>query len=324
MSERHMSWQSMRQRITGRMLDHGLRRLSQLASLHPRARPERYGVVVERNVPFADGLHLDVYRPKNARGDRAAMLYLHGGGFRILSKDTHWGMALSFAAEGHVVFVPNYRLAPTHPFPAAVEDAATALHWVMAHAARYGADPQQLVLAGDSAGANLTMALTVAACWPRPELFAQQLFAARPPIRAVLPACGMFHVSDPMHRGTPDGWLLDRIRAVSDGYLPSSLSAELSLDLANIAPFLEQAGPPAHALPPMFAFSGDRDPVAIDTERVISAWRKLGGVADGRIYPRGIHTFHVFLWTPLAREAWEDQHRFLNGALAEVRRSAAR
>ena len=51
------------------------------------------------------------------------MLYVHGGGFRILSKDTHWIMGLAFARRGFLVFNIGYRLAPKHPFPAAIADA---------------------------------------------------------------------------------------------------------------------------------------------------------------------------------------------------------
>jgi hypothetical protein len=145
---------------------------SRLGGLHPRARPEAHGVEVIRNVPY-DPSHparrLDVWKPPAvvAGATAPALLYVHGGGFRILSKETHWVMALSFARRGFVVFNIDYRLAPRHPFPAAVEDAAAAYAWVVAHAKEFGADVSRLVLAGESAGANLVAALTVAACFER-------------------------------------------------------------------------------------------------------------------------------------------------------------
>ncbi len=147
----------IRQRVSGRALDVGLRGLSRLAALHPRANPARYGVEITRDLAYGPGgkAHLiDVYRPKTARGDAAPILYLHGGGFRILSKETHWGMALAFAHRGHVVFVPNYRLAPAHRFPAGAQDACRAALWVADNARAHGADPARLVIAGESAGAN--------------------------------------------------------------------------------------------------------------------------------------------------------------------------
>jgi len=309
-------WQDLRQAISGKVLDRGLASLSRLASLHPRARPGRYGVEVSRDIDFG-GERLDVYRPREAAGDAIPILYLHGGGFRILSKDTHWAMALAFAARRradgrrYVVFVPNYRLAPRHPFPAALEDAARALLWVADNAARYGADPESLVVAGESAGANLSVALGIARAWSRPEPYARAVYEAAPPMRALLPACGIFQVSDPLHRGTRDGWVLDRVRAVSEGYLPKGASPDGRTDLADVLPFLERGPTPTRALPPLFAVAGGRDPVLADSERLTPAWLKHGGEATHTVYPDGFHTFHAFLWTPLARRAWRDQHAFL-------------
>ena len=99
---------------------------------------------------------LDVYRPKQADGPLPVVMYIHGGGFRILSKDTHWMMGLAFARRGYLVFNVGYRLAPTHPFPAAIEDSCRAFEWVVAHAARFGGDLERLVIAGESSGATPT------------------------------------------------------------------------------------------------------------------------------------------------------------------------
>jgi len=309
-------WQGVRQSISGVVLDRGLGGLSRLASLHPRARPERYGVEVVKDLDYG-GERLDVYRPRAATGDAIPMLYLHGGGFRILSKDTHWALALAFAARQrpdgrrYVVFVPNYRLAPRHPFPAAVEDAARAYLWVAENAHRYGADARSLVVAGESAGANLSVALAIARSWPRPEPYARAIYDAAPPMTALLPACGIYQVSDAGHRGTRDGWVLDRIKAISSGYLPKGASPDGKADLADVVPFLERAAPPARPLPPLFAIAGGKDPVLADSERLTPAWTRHGAHATHTVYPDGFHTFHVFVWTPLARRAWQDQHAFL-------------
>lgn len=87
------------------------------------------------------------------------MLYLHGGGYVIGSIDTHRELAgrLSQAAAARVLII-DYRLAPEHPYPAAVEDAAAAYRWLMAS----GADPARTVVAGDSAGGGLTVATMLA------------------------------------------------------------------------------------------------------------------------------------------------------------------
>src|SRR5690606_38779221 len=120
---------------------------------------ERHGVEVIRNVRYGgsdiDAHLLDVYRPRRVDGPLPVVLYVHGGGFRILSKDTHWLMGLAFARRGYLVFNINYRLAPDHPYPAAVEDCAEAYAWLQSNAHEWGGDPSQLVLAGESAGGNL-------------------------------------------------------------------------------------------------------------------------------------------------------------------------
>src|SRR5262245_57988665 len=88
--------------------------LSRTARLHPAARPRRHGVQVLRDVRYADGHGadrlLDVYQPVGRPGPLPVVLYVHGGGFRILSKDSHWMMALAFARHGYLVFNINYRL----------------------------------------------------------------------------------------------------------------------------------------------------------------------------------------------------------------------
>ncbi len=87
------------------------------------------------------------------------ILYLHGGGYAIGSSATHRGLAerLSRAASARVLVI-DYRLAPEHPFPAAVEDATTVYRWLLAS----GETPGKIAVAGDSAGGGLTVATLVA------------------------------------------------------------------------------------------------------------------------------------------------------------------
>ena len=305
-----------RQALSGHLMEHGTRGVSRLARLHPAADPARYGVAVTRDVTWrAPGGHddlLDIYRPTTP-GPHPAVLYVHGGGFRILSKDTHWGMALAFAAKGYTVFVPNYRLAPRHPYPAAVVDACEALAWVVAHAREHGADADRLVLAGESAGANLVTALTLAACTPRPEPWARAVYDLAPAIRAVLPACGILQVSDTDRLGQR-GFINDRLRQVSSDYL-ANRDPDVSLDLCDVVCTLERGEAPARPLPPFFIVAGGRDPVTPDSHRLQAALEKLGVDATTVEYPGGIHAFHAFLWTRAARAAWRDQHAFLSRVL---------
>src|ERR1700679_136863 len=146
---------TLRARVGRALMDATWRGLAETRRLR-WAEPSRHGVERIANVTYGaqgSSAHtLDVYRPiARQESPLPVVLYIHGGGFRILSKDTHWVMGLAFARRGYLVFNINYRLAPRHPFPAAVEDAAAALLWVRANAAAFGGDPSRIVVAGESA-----------------------------------------------------------------------------------------------------------------------------------------------------------------------------
>ena len=131
-----------------------------------------------------------------------------------------------FAAMGFAVFSINYRLAPAHPFPAALEDSALALTWLVEHADEYGADLDRLVYAGESAGANLVSGLTLTGCWSRPEPLAQRVWELNVRPKVVLPACGLLQVSAGeryLERSELPEWIRGRIKVVCEGYLPNPL-----------------------------------------------------------------------------------------------------
>jgi monoterpene epsilon-lactone hydrolase len=105
--------------------------------------------------PDVDGLWAEV----PGEGPDRAILYLFGGGYMIGTPATRRKTAGHLAlAAGARVLVPNYRLAPEHPFPAAVEDAVRAFQWLVDH----GGEPSRTFLAGDSAGGGLAVATAIA------------------------------------------------------------------------------------------------------------------------------------------------------------------
>lgn len=92
----------------------------------------------------------------STEGPLPVLVFYHGGGWVVGSLDSHDGVCRHLAREsGCLVISVEYRLAPEHKFPAAVEDAWTALEWVSAHAPSLGGDPARLAVGGDSAGGNL-------------------------------------------------------------------------------------------------------------------------------------------------------------------------
>ncbi len=105
----------------------------------------------------AGSLGLRIYTPVAAGGAALpAILYLHGGGFVVGDLDCYDGLCRTLANEAACrVISVDYRLAPEHPFPAAVDDCFAAFQWVQANASDLSVDPNRLAVAGDSAGGNL-------------------------------------------------------------------------------------------------------------------------------------------------------------------------
>lgn len=285
----------------------------------PQSRPSAHGLRRMRNIRYRAGesnAHLlDVYRPDDDRTGLPVCIYLHGGGFRILSKDTHWLMGLAFAKRGFVVFNVDYRKAPDC-FPVAHEDACHAYRWVVENAEAFGGDPTRIVIAGESAGANLATSLVIASCYERPEPYAAEVFDTGIVPLAAIPACGILQVSDPqrfMRRRKLPVWIFDRIEEVSTAYLgPEYHPDDASFALADPLLVLEREETPARTLPPFFVPVGTKDPILDDSRRLGVALDRLGVRADVRYYPGGVHAFHAFLWQQIARDCWEHTYSFLD------------
>lgn len=116
--------------------------------------------VEDRDIPGPGGaLHLRLYEPRGLRA-RGAILYMHGGGWYACNLDTHDRMMRLIAqGSGALVVGVDFRLSPDHVFPAALDDVIAAWEWLVAHAGALGVDAGRLAVAGDSAGANLALAL---------------------------------------------------------------------------------------------------------------------------------------------------------------------
>ncbi len=125
--------------------------------------PEPVDRIEDRTLPGPQGpIRVRIYRP--APGQLPVLVYFHGGGWVTGSLETHDGVcrALSNRA-GCLLVAVDYRLAPEHKFPAAVEDAAAATTWVADHAAELGGDAARLAVGGDSAGGNLAAVVALRA-----------------------------------------------------------------------------------------------------------------------------------------------------------------
>src|SRR5882757_4005740 len=161
------------------------------------------GEIVDRTIAGPAGrLRLRLYRPASTVARLLpAILYFHGGGWVMGSLEGYDLVYRYFCARaGCALIAVDYRLAPEHKFPAAIEDAVAAYRWLQAEATGLGIDPARLVIAGDSAGGNIAAA---AAQLLRGE--------ARPPCLQwlIFPATD-FSFDTPSYRSCGDGFLLTR------------------------------------------------------------------------------------------------------------------
>ena len=130
----------------------------------------------------AGGVPSRLYRP-STRTDMGLLVYYHGGGWVIGNIASHDNVCRSLASlTGHAVLSVDYRLAPEHPFPAAVEDAMCSLRWAHENAADLGIDPDRIAVGGDSAGGNL--AAIVSQQRPVPLRFQMLIYPATDMTRA--------------------------------------------------------------------------------------------------------------------------------------------
>jgi acetyl esterase len=117
--------------------------------------------VEDRTVPADPPVPVRIYRPHRAQG---AVVWLHGGGWVMGDVETEHPWAARLAeSSGAVVISVGYRLAPEHPFPAALDDAYAVLAWTAEHAAELGVDPEQIAVGGHSAGGGLAAGMALRA-----------------------------------------------------------------------------------------------------------------------------------------------------------------
>jgi acetyl esterase len=289
----------------------------------PDARPSRFHLRLERDVVYgAVGIpehRLDVYVPTRLREPAPVVMYVHGGGFRMLSKETHRVMALAIARAGYLLFNINYRLGPRHRYPEPLEDACRALLWVRDHCARYGGDPSRIALAGESAGGNLVTALAVASSWRRPEPFARRVFDANVPLKAIVATYGFLdleytgeYLKHPRMSRWTKALLLDAARSYVG---PDVHGAARAFPLTSPLRIIE-GGSPDRPLPPFFASVGTKDPLLRCSKRLKAALDELGTECELHVSPGEIHGYDALVWRPQARAKWVAAHAFLDRHMA--------
>jgi acetyl esterase len=235
------------------------------------------GEVFDRTVPGPAGdIPIRVYRPVEAADGTPCVLFFHGGGWVIGTVDTHDLVcrALTEATEATVVSV-EYRLAPEHPFPAAIDDCEAVTRWVANSGAEIGVNGDRLAVCGDSAGGNLAAAVSLS-CAEGPKISAQAL---------VYPAVDLSNSERTSLERNGLGYLLEMggIRWFVDHYAPSQ---ELRLD-PRCSPILGDLV----GQPPAIVLTAEYDPLLDDGKDYADALADAAVPVEYTLFDGQVHTF---------------------------------
>ena len=192
-----------------------------------------------------------------------------------------------------------------------------ALMWVQENIGHYGGDATRIAICGESAGANLSVAVSLAATSKQlSNLVAARLYERKPKIKAVIPACGIFQVTSPerFHSRVPF-YARPIIDGITENYLPVEFRRPGASALADPLVFLESGQKTQRKLPAFFTFVGGNDPIEEDSHRLYHALKKRGAHCNLVVYPRRGHAFHAFVFERSAQRAWQDQFTFLRDHL---------
>ncbi|MGK2875006.1 MAG: alpha/beta hydrolase [Nocardioides sp.] len=228
----------------------------------------------------------------------------HGGGWtQGAPEQSRWIASRVAVGVGAIVVSPTYRLAPEHPYPAAVDDAWTILEWVAAYASELGGDPTRIAVMGDSAGGNLAAVTALKAREAGiPKLRCQVL---------IYPGVEMY-----------DRWPSEDENAEAPVLTSVGMRTFAHMYMAELYGAEDwQASPiraASHAdLPPALIITAGHDPLRDNGTRYADAMRGDGSLAELRNHPDAIHGF-VSLpgMVPAAKRAREEIVRFLTDHLA--------
>jgi acetyl esterase/lipase len=255
-----------------------------------RLRPARRVVIRHASI---DGVDCDWLVPK-ACDDASVLLYLHGGAYVMGSRRSHRRLVSHIArASGVRALVPEYRLAPEHPFPAAVDDALAVYRALIAQ----GIDNERILLGGDSAGGGLATA----------TLLALRDAGDAPPRALVL-------LSPWLDLGGSGESIRTRA-AVDPLFRPADMPAAAAY-YCKKSQLREPLVSPVYAdlcgLPPIFIQVGDDEILLSDSTRLADKVRHCGGDITLQIWPDMWHVFQFFIGQmPESNRAVRDIAKFI-------------
>jgi acetyl esterase len=259
---------------------------------------------VDRVIPGPDGeVPVRIYTPEGLSTPAPVLVYFHGGGFLAGSITSHDGTVRELAAgTGCVAISVDYRLAPEHPYPAALDDCMAALSWAASHAAELGGDPTRIAIGGDSAGGNLCAAVALRNRDEGGPAVVFQLLV----YPVIDPACTTGSMT-----ANATGYMLtsDSMRWMWQTYL-----AGASTDDAYVCP---AAAKDLHGLPAALVITAEFDPLRDEGEAYARALVDAGVPTVVSRYGGQIHGFFsMYAVAPQAKAATDEAVRSLRRAFA--------
>ena len=223
----------------------------------------------------AGSIPLRLYRPSN--GVLPALIYFHGGGWVLGDLDTHDAICRQIAAQaGVVVFAVDYRLAPEHPFPAAVDDCYDATAWISGNAVALGVDNTRLAVGGDSAGGGLATVVTLMARSGGPSLKYQILVYPVTDLRAQTESYSKY----------ADGYLLTR--NMMRWFIAQYATTEDDVRDWRASPLL---APSVDGVPPALVMTAGLDPLRDEGDAYARRLEEAGVAVDYMCLGGMIHGF---------------------------------
>ncbi|HKA90291.1 MAG TPA: alpha/beta hydrolase [Haliangiales bacterium] len=240
------------------------------------------------------GVRARLYVPDGLPAPSPGIVFYHGGGWVAGDLDTHDRLCRRIASVGRMrVVAVDYRLAPEHRFPAAVDDAVAAFAGAAARAARLGLDPARLGVAGDSAGGNLS------------AVVARRMRGAahRPAVAGLIYAAVDATLSSPSHRTFAEGYFLTR-RGI-DWYLRHYTGGDAALRRhPDLSPLLaDDVGGVGRTL----VYTAHFDPLRDEAEAYAARLAEAGVAVAVRRFPTLVHGFAVMGGVSRAAAAATDE-----------------
>lgn len=259
-------------------------------------------------VPAQEGtepLRLRVYRPVDAEGNLAGIYWIHGGGFLFGVPEQNEGLCIRFAKEvGAVVVSPDYRLAPEHPYPAALDDSYAGLVWFFDNAASLGVDEARIAVAGASAGGNLCAA-TVLMARDKGEVAPAFQMPLYPMIDDRFATPASHEVMDERV------WNNEANEFAWKAYIGDAMGTDEAT--AYMAPSRAED---LSGLPPAYSCVGTLDPFRDDTMTYMARLAQAGVPTEFHLYPGAYHSFETIAPdTDYARRTVDEYIRVLKKAL---------